>query len=259
MIPTAEPTGGQPCADRGRRCPCGKIELGPGRRGFTLIELLVVISIIALLIAMLLPAVKKAKKNAELVICSSNLRMLALGMHVYLDDNDQRFPTQFAEGVHWFEVNAGGGEIDTDPTVPSGQFMTSDNVRIEHFRTWMDDIHPYAESVDVYRCPTAEVTNSLGQPVPSYGYAGGLSGYGDTDSYKDQNRDEVERPGETFMIMDSNTIYAPLANPSMFPEFFVTHGDEQVHVIYVDAHVGFVEADDPYYKVWYSDIWGYYD
>ncbi len=54
--------------------------------GFTLIELLVVISIIALLISLLLPALARAKYVAEQVVCSSNLRQLGIAMHEYANE-----------------------------------------------------------------------------------------------------------------------------------------------------------------------------
>lgn len=60
--------------------------------GFTLIELLVVISIIALLIAILLPALAKAKELANRVVCSSNVRSMVQGMAVYAQSNAGIFP-----------------------------------------------------------------------------------------------------------------------------------------------------------------------
>lgn len=63
--------------------------------GFTLIELLVVISIIALLIAILLPALQQARAVARSAQCSSNLRQLALAVHVYANDHDERLPVNF--------------------------------------------------------------------------------------------------------------------------------------------------------------------
>ena len=60
----------------------------PGCRGFTLIELLVVISIIALLIALLLPALAHARESAKHVLCASNQKQLALGTLNYVEDHN---------------------------------------------------------------------------------------------------------------------------------------------------------------------------
>jgi prepilin-type N-terminal cleavage/methylation domain-containing protein/prepilin-type processing-associated H-X9-DG protein len=62
------------------------------RRAFTLIELLVVISIISLLMAILVPALGKAKAQAQRAYCSSNLRQIGVAFQSYLDDNRDIMP-----------------------------------------------------------------------------------------------------------------------------------------------------------------------
>lgn len=76
-------------------------------RGFTLIELLVVIAVIALLLAILMPALRRAKGQAQAAACSAQLRQFGLAWSLYAEDNDyyniEYFPSsQWAGGGFWF-------------------------------------------------------------------------------------------------------------------------------------------------------------
>ena len=75
-------------------------------RGFTLIELLVVISIIALLISILMPALSKAREQARSVACMSNQRQIGLAMLYYAEDWDDYIPrgTASLTDVIWFQA-----------------------------------------------------------------------------------------------------------------------------------------------------------
>ena len=82
--------------DPGPRWRCGKPDLQPGSptagAGFTLIELLVVIAIIAILAALLLPSLARAKREAHRVACASNLRQNSMAATMFADDGNDYLP-----------------------------------------------------------------------------------------------------------------------------------------------------------------------
>src|SRR5215475_2662517 len=76
----------------------------PRRSGFTLIELLVVIAIIAILAAMLLPALAKAKENGRKTYCISNLHQMGFGLLMFADDNGGLIPR--GNEPFWYQLLA---------------------------------------------------------------------------------------------------------------------------------------------------------
>lgn len=85
------------------------------RYAFTLVELLVVIGIIAVLIALLLPALGRAREQANLVACKSNLSQFAAATRMYANDNSDRYPDSYTLGGAPFRRNI--NELNpADPT-----------------------------------------------------------------------------------------------------------------------------------------------
>jgi prepilin-type N-terminal cleavage/methylation domain-containing protein/prepilin-type processing-associated H-X9-DG protein len=116
----------------GREQSGGRLGPGPGlgrRFGFTLIELLVVIAIIAILAALLLPALAAAKEKGRAVRCASNLHQILTAAQIYCDEFGQRYCLTF-------QVTG-----DNSSTLAGGR------------RAWFDFLLPYQRTTNLLLCP----------------------------------------------------------------------------------------------------------
>jgi prepilin-type N-terminal cleavage/methylation domain-containing protein len=116
-------------------------------RAFTLIELLVVISIIALLIAILLPALQKARDQALLVKCLSNTRQSLVAINGYANDHDGQWPNNTQAMID--------GE-DADPREWNGRYAYLADSNYGYQRLGMLFNQDYVTSQQIFNCPATD-------------------------------------------------------------------------------------------------------
>jgi prepilin-type N-terminal cleavage/methylation domain-containing protein/prepilin-type processing-associated H-X9-DG protein len=129
-----------------------------GARGFTLVELLIVIGIIALLISILLPALHKARVQAQEVQCMSNLRQWGMGLQQYVDANNGSLPQKGNKGDN-NKVTSSGDSIG--PVASTGLQGFNDT------SIWFNALPPYIGVPSYYQLLVNQQTN--GTPLPGLG------------------------------------------------------------------------------------------
>jgi len=182
------------------------------RRGaFTLIELLVVVAIIAVLVAMLLPSLTKARAEARQMVCASNLRQTGLGLRAYAEDN-----SGYAPLVHGFDYN--------NPEPPRDG------------KQWWEWLAPYGYHREYLLCPEDPYRNE--QWVESYLF-NGMFAFG-------KKLDRVQDPSRKIMVSE-RADNEPALQHQGYPawlevsvwEFLIArnrHGDVS-NYLFVDGHV----------------------
>jgi prepilin-type N-terminal cleavage/methylation domain-containing protein len=167
---------------------------------FTLIELLVVIAIIAILAALLLPALSGAKEKAHRIACLNNIRQLQLSWQLYADDNNGTLPlnTGLPKSSAWVLGNA---QLDT----------TCSNIQA-------GVIYPYSTSIAIYHCPSdrSTVTGTTQPRFRSYSMCVWISGDDVNAQPSVKNLSQLLHPGpaRTFIFADENE--GSIDNGSLF-------------------------------------------
>jgi len=256
--------------DQPIQVPPSEIKTRPLKSAFTLIELLVVIAIIAILAAILLPALGKAKQRAQAIACLSNTKQMALAFNMYAGENGDYFPAPSPWwtagnplningqvcGSEWFSVKrVNGVQQPNSPAPMMANYLPNNKV-------WVCAARHRGLSYDINHVPTGPVDPSVSGYL-SYGF-NDCGVFGKVDSSGKMGNDTLfktsfcMRPTDTVAICDTSGGIDPAGNNSNGAAWLDTvwagasgaEGDSmnwrlqtayarhnnRVNVVYVDGH-----------------------
>jgi prepilin-type N-terminal cleavage/methylation domain-containing protein/prepilin-type processing-associated H-X9-DG protein len=234
------------------------------RRGFTLVELAVVVGIMALLVAMLLPALMRAKENGRTVVCRGNMRQIMLGMFMYADDNEDYFPwpggVEANRPASWVVSEkpraaiTSGTPVEALPPLHAEAGIVFTHVTgLPRVGEWDQPLVTHVTRYTTYRCPSTgmlgherRVTYSLNAYLaPGMASAFGAEPGSPVADKRGVRRAAIVLPGHKVLLVDDvpeNPSVGGFIPMTPTPEYFARHSGERhnrrVNLAFVDGHLG---------------------
>jgi len=234
LQPATQPS----CEAKGGRCP---------GQGFTLIELLLVIAIIAILAALLMPALATAQAKGKRTACLNNLKQCILSFQMYSADNDgklaQNYPLKQGEGNSW---------------VLGNMKVTSDSTNVTYIR--QGKLFPYASQVALYRCPadpsrTGRVPRVRSYSMNSWIGSRAMETYPRSSGFRTFVRDSELSAAGPAMIwvmadeheasIDDAWFLVTMDDSQPFASFPATRHERGYGLSFGDGHAEFYKLRDP--------------
>jgi len=238
----------------------GQRDVMCNRHAFTLIELLVVIAVIALLLAILMPALNKARELAQGVACKGNLKNYTLAMLMYLGDNDNKFCDP---DMCYFSQR---DPYPIEAAIPAGNHLhlrwCNEDVYLRTHPEYGGTLYPYMQDAKAFICPTftrlalrtsqdqffMSYRDSIKRYKPWYNYT--MNAYlGDRRGVAKKTRvltlSEVRRPAETFAFTEESSLVDTQYNQSGLNDTFMVPGDDIMVQRWLDSVGGSPRLIEP--------------